>query len=61
MTDYNYYEYVFKSGAIIFISYKMERKGWTLFFNFTQGKDNIKTFDSGHPVREKAREEHKSL
>lgn len=58
MTDYDYYEYVFKSGEIVYISYKMEREGWTTFLNFTQGKDTIKTFGSDHPVREKVRKAH---
>lgn len=58
MTDYSYYEYAFKSGNIVYVSYKMKREGWTLFFNFAQGKNSIKTFGSDHPVREKVRKAH---
>lgn len=58
MTDYSYREYVFKSGEITYASLRMTREGWTLYFNFTQGTDTIKTFDSNHPVRERIRKAH---
>lgn len=59
MTEYSYYDYIYKSGELIFMSYRMKREGFVLYFNFTQGKGDIKTFGSNHPIREKMREAHR--
>lgn len=58
MTEFSYFEYIYKSEEVIFYSLGMRRDGYTAYLNFAKSKQGMRNFPSTHPVREKMRECH---